>query len=490
MAHLPSTITHPCDHLTGDYKTWLSRAVNVDVVVIGGGVAGLSALNTLFTHGVKDILLLEAQDRLGGRVHTIRQDGVLVEEGAEWIHGGEQNSLYRLATKLDAVDTNLPDDAWDHRFVTQDGRLVDSEVYELAELLMNKCKENGMLVPFYNTSYGQYYIDRIQEAYRPGNNTASGKALLHYLEHMVNYEEGTGSWQDMSARDADQFINYGDDHQWQDGYDTLISQLTVGIPDSTMKLSSPVCKIFWDTPDQARVLVVTLEGDTFLAQHVIVTASIGHIRERHKHIFSPELPASLVTAFMAVHLGVANKVQVGWDEPWWGTDPLDLHIIWTTFDLPLDMSWLYGEVNIYSIHRHRGVLQLFVTGANSIHVENLPEDIIKKHVLYLLKRVTGENIPQPTFFRRSRWSSNPWTRGSYSSYITVSGAKAGIHHRDQLAVPLTNSKGKAVVVWAGEHTHNTRYGTVDGAMDTGKREALRIVSLIKSSSSLLPAVEN
>ena len=39
-----------------------------------------------------------------------------------------------------------------------------------------------------------------------------------------------------------------------------------------------------------------------------------------------------------------------------------------------------------------------------------------------------------------------------------------------------------VLLWAGEHTHNTRYGTVDGAMDTGNTEALRILGLLKWSS--------
>ncbi|KAK8743488.1 hypothetical protein OTU49_001105, partial [Cherax quadricarinatus] len=155
---------------------------------------------------------------------------------------------------------------------------------------------------------------------------------------MVNYMEGTGSWFDISARDADQFVDYGDDFQWKDGYDTLITYLKESIPDSAVKLSSPVCKIFWDEPAEERVLVVTLTGDAYLASHVIVTASVAHLQERHTHIFHPALPQSLVNALM-------------------------------------------------------------------------------------------------------------------------------------------------VVLWAGEHTHNTRYSTVDGAMETGKHEALKIISKLKPSSS-------
>ncbi|XP_047475107.1 spermine oxidase-like [Penaeus chinensis] len=89
-----------------------SRAERVGVVIVGGGVAGLTAAKTLLDKGVKDFVILEAQDRLGGRVHTIRQGPVLVEAGAEWIHGGRKNPLYRLASSLHAVGKEVAEDAF------------------------------------------------------------------------------------------------------------------------------------------------------------------------------------------------------------------------------------------------------------------------------------------------------------------------------------------------------------------------------------------
>lgn len=475
---------HPCDHVTGDFHTWLTEASSVDVVVVGGGVAGLTAVKKLLSHGVTDVVLLEAQDYLGGRVLTYRQDGVLVEDGAEWIHGGRRNPLYRLARNLRAVSPTLPDDAWDWRFVTQDSEPVDPSAYEFIEALMEECRENGILTDYYNASFGQYFIDRFHEIYDSRIDSETGKALLHYMMQIVNYDEGTGDWLDMSARDADQFVDYGDDRQWENGFDTLITHLKKGIPDSKVHLSSPVCKVYWNMPDESRVLVVTQQGISFLAHHMIVTTSVAHLQERHTHIFHPMLPENFVKTLKAVSLGVANKIQLGWADPWWGPDPLSLHILWTTYDLPQDMSWLYGIASAFSVHNQRAVLQMFVTGDNSTYMESLPETDVEKHILYLLRRVTGENITQPNFFRRTRWGSNPWMLGSYSSFITVAGDRGGVHRHDQLATPLLNSSGKIVVMWAGEHTHNTRYSTVDGAMETGKREALRVISLLKSSKSM------
>lgn len=71
----------------------------------------------------------------------------------------------------------------------------------------------------------------------------------------------------------------------------MYPHLQESVPDSKIKLNSPVCKLFWDQPEEGnKVLVVTQAGDSYLASHVIVTASIGHLKERHADLFEPQLP--------------------------------------------------------------------------------------------------------------------------------------------------------------------------------------------------------
>ena len=70
------------------------------VAIIGAGMAGLSAANHLIENGIKDIVVLEARDRTGGRIHTIKHNGRPLELGAQWIHGGcPANSVFNLANK-------------------------------------------------------------------------------------------------------------------------------------------------------------------------------------------------------------------------------------------------------------------------------------------------------------------------------------------------------------------------------------------------------
>jgi len=70
------------------------------VIIIGGGLAGLSAANHLVENGVSDICVVEAKSSLGGRIHTTFEDGNPLELGAQWIHGAcNANSVFNLANK-------------------------------------------------------------------------------------------------------------------------------------------------------------------------------------------------------------------------------------------------------------------------------------------------------------------------------------------------------------------------------------------------------
>nr|XP_027213913.1 spermine oxidase-like [Penaeus vannamei] len=472
--------SHPCD-IDENPAAWITNHIKKDVVIVGGGVAGLSAAKELLAAGISDVIVLEAQDYLGGRVKTYREGDILTEDGAEWINGGRFNPLYGLAADLGGLTMPLPDTAYDWRAKTQSGEVADARGYDAAAWVMEECERDSVLQNYLDKGYGECYENKFPGAYdwemaRP----AEQAAWLHYTEMWVNKDTGLVDWKDISGLDADHFTDWGLDewNQWADGFDTLVNYLKADIPVANMKTSSPVCRIFYGRKVAGkrlrnRVLVVTQDGTSYLAHHVVVTASIGHLKERHDRIFTPALNSAYRDAMAVTELGLADKVQLGWDSPWWGNDPLDLQVIFTE-DLPGEMSWLQGIMEFMTIHQQPNMLQAFVPGNYARQMEALPEDTVKQHLVAHLATVTGQTVPPPTFFRRSLWEDNVWMRGSYNSYVTVEGALSVMPNRSPLARTVRRN-GKPLLLMAGEHTHTTRYGSVDGAMATGVREAKKII---------------
>jgi hypothetical protein len=79
------------------------------IIIVGGGVAGLAAAHELSKLGIDDILLLEAGDRLGGRLRSIDFCGQTVEAGAQWVHGCRNNPIFERVAKLGLHGVVEPD---------------------------------------------------------------------------------------------------------------------------------------------------------------------------------------------------------------------------------------------------------------------------------------------------------------------------------------------------------------------------------------------
>src|SRR3954453_13726902 len=99
--------------------------MKIDVAVIGAGAAGIGAARRLADKGTVSALVLEARDRVGGRVHTIEPAGFPLDRGAEWLHSADRNPLSPIAQSLGFSVHHRPPE-WTTR-LRRSGQSVEAE---------------------------------------------------------------------------------------------------------------------------------------------------------------------------------------------------------------------------------------------------------------------------------------------------------------------------------------------------------------------------
>ena len=108
----------------------LSKAQNdrriYDVIIVGAGISGLAAADNLIDSG-KDVLILEARDRIGGRIWSHLWNGVTIEEGANWIHTSDGNPLTEFAEKHGFTTYETP---LNSMVAYLNGKKIDNDEYD------------------------------------------------------------------------------------------------------------------------------------------------------------------------------------------------------------------------------------------------------------------------------------------------------------------------------------------------------------------------
>jgi monoamine oxidase len=112
------------------------------VLIIGAGAAGIAAATRLLAGGIDNMLMLEAEDRIGGRIHSVGFDGSLVDLGAEWCHGEKGNIVFDMVKHLNLLEKSFHDYTND-TFCISDGTIIENSMkdfIELAEIILTTSK--------------------------------------------------------------------------------------------------------------------------------------------------------------------------------------------------------------------------------------------------------------------------------------------------------------------------------------------------------------
>lgn len=477
---------------------------NTKILIIGAGAAGIAAACRLLENGEQNFVILEASDKIGGRICTENFGKNVVDLGAQWVHGESGNIVFELASKHGLLDTFNLLDFNNHDFVTSNGELQPKD--ESTEALMvyfNILDESHEELERETGSFGNYYIKKYYEIFDKNKFTSTLRAAeyLSWMEKMENSIECSDTWFDVSAKRLTEYRECEGNPglNWKDrGFKTLFDLLLHKIPNSEnclpvmQKIEFGKVVTTVDYSSSENVTVTTRDGCEYSASHVIFTASLGVLKEKHSTMFVPSLPEEKQRAIEGLQLGTANKIFLEFSDRWWREDLAAFDIIWPEEDKKeflqthgKSSEWLCDVFSFFTVAYQPNLLCAWIVGKNARHMETLSDVDVFDGLYLLLKRTLGRHydVVKPTRILRSKWYTNEHFRGSYTFQSMVS-QQMNVKPKD-LAEPVMMDGIKPVILFAGEATHSYYYSTVHGAVETGFREADRLIDFDRQLNSHL-----
>ncbi len=413
------------------------------VVVIGGGISGLAAAKKLKEKGFT-VIVLEAQEKVGGRMRTNRSLGIAFDDGASWIHGPNGNPITSLATQSGATTFLTSDDSVQvfdtNGTVYADSILTDAENQFNAAL--NAVSNAGTQTQSFQTVFNSLYSTKTND-----------RLWTYMLSAFLEFNTG-GDISKLSSKffDDDQEFK-GEDVIITNGYDTITDFLAQNLD---VRLNTSVTAINYSNEKVS----ITANATNIEADYVIVSVPLG-VLKKNTIAFTPALPTSKTNAIANTNMGNVNKFLLIWNTPFWDTT---LQYIGYT---PVTKGKFNYFLNIKNFTPSNGLVT-FALGDYATATESMTDNEIINEIMLNLKGIYGNNIPNPSSFLRTKWGQNSNAYGAYS-YPTNGSTSADF---DTLATEINNK-----VFFAGEHTERDYRGTVHGAYLSGIREADKIISL-------------
>ncbi len=406
----------------------------VDVVVVGAGAAGIAAARMLAGAG-RRFALVEASDHIGGRCVTdTKLFGVPFDRGAHWIHAPDSNPVAKLAAQAKTEVYPAPA-GQTVRIGRRNSREGEMERF-LAGLVRSTRAIGDAGRAKVDVSCAQVLPKEVTE-WRPT------------VEFVLGPYGGTKDLNEISAYDFGRLQERDIEAFCRQGYGALLAKLADGLP---VQLSTPVSNIDWA---RNPVKVQTSRG-VLSARAVIVTASTGVLTGGAMK-FRPALPKRQLDALAKLSLGSLDHIALEL-----AGNPLDLR----PDDLVFEQASGNRTAALLANVSGTSLCVVDVGGRFGKSLAAQGEAAMVAFATDWLGELYGADIKKAV--RRShatRWSREPWVLGASSA-----AALGGQPGRKVLMESMNNR------VWfAGEAAHETLWGSVNGAWESGERAATDVL---------------
>jgi len=418
-----------------------------EILIIGGGAAGLMAANELLEKGYS-VVILEASERLGGRIHTSHDKKFEkpVEKGVEFIHGNLPLTMEII--KRAKLDYRL---VRGKIFRIEEGQWKQQNDFaeDWKELMekMNEVKEDLTFADFLDKNFrAEKYAAlrktsiRFAEGFDVADiNKASTLALrAEWMEGEDRHYRVTGSF--------DQLVNYLADECSKKGGGILTSQ--------------KVEKIQWKNK---KVIVTTDAGVSFIANKVILTVPLGILQADPPLInFQPSINNYLEAA-KKIGFGNVVKILLQFKEPFWEKKKKNMGFILSQQKIP---TWWT------QIPFNKNLLTGWAGGGQAAKIDSASDGTILDFALDSLSRIFEIDIPEIglllTAATVANWKKDPLSKGGYSY-----GMLETVAARQLLNTPIDDT-----IFFAGEGVYEgSSPGTVEAALVSGRNTARALMKL-------------
>lgn len=418
------------------------------VLVVGAGMAGLTAARVLHDAGVQ-VTVIEARDRIGGRTFTDDVGGGTVDLGAAWYHGTEKNPAFAFAEAngLGAVADQIPytklyDEAADAVLGDADWTALDAHTDGFIDALAGL--QRGLGEEASLADGVDAWVD--EEGFTGKDERLARYATEQWIGDLeyaapIAVESLDAVWEEKSLK--------GGDHFPDGGYGLVVDALAEGL---TIEMGRPVSEV--EVVDDGVELVAG--GERFAGTHVVMTVPLGVLRSG-AITFSPPLSEARTSAIARLEMGNLEKVVLTWDTAWWTGS--------TSF-VAADSSGRFPEfLDVRGVAGSNTLVGLYGGAfAREVQADWTDEEIVAD-ALDALSASWDKAIPPPSASTVTRWTTDPYAGGSYSA-LPVGTSRADL-------VALSKPEGDRLL-FAGEATEPDYYGNVHAAVMTGLREAERL----------------
>jgi monoamine oxidase len=406
------------------------------VLVIGGGIAGLTAaLELSATHSVA---LLEARERWGGRIYTVRDDaGIPFELGAEFVHG-KASETWRFIEAAGLRTHEVPDRHFHH----SGGTLVEIEDFwdQLSAV-------TGEIEPKQKDASFAHFISRIRA---PRESVQLAKQFVEGF-HAAPLEKASIQATRLSEESSEE-IDGQRQLRIHRGFEQLVQYVAEACRRRGVEMRAGVEVVSVDWRRRPVAIGVKQESSEISADRVIITLPIGVLRAGGIR-FTPN-PSKKLDAAHALDMGIVTKVSLHFRERFWPVPNFGF--------IHSDDEWF---ATWWSDERGN-ILTAWSGGPKGHELARNERDFVLNRAVEGASKLFGESLPAVRKLLRSahlhNWKNDPFSRGAYS-FVPVNGTGAC----RELARPEEDT-----LFFAGEATDlNYQFGTVHGAIASGMRAA-------------------